>query len=126
MPVNPAQSFTYTAQFSYLPCYDGKKSGFTFWDTIQSSNALADFSGLVFEKHLDKGASFIVDLYRVEPIRPEIPELVAVKIPRIPSLSDDEPSEHDIDLYSLLLEIQILCHESIQRHPNIIGVLGID
>ncbi|KAE9366338.1 kinase-like protein [Stipitochalara longipes BDJ] len=126
MPVNPVLYSELTGSASYLPIIGDSQLKFTFWQASQRSNALKRFCGLVYQKNLGEGASFTVDLYRNEAGDPKFPREVAVKTLKLnPTLTRDLLNE-DVNLYCLLLELQILLHEPLSRHRNIINVLGID
>ena len=113
------------ASMSLLPVYGRSKTQYVFWDAIQLSNNMREYSGLEYEKHLGDGRTFSVNLHRETGTDEAEAKLVAVKTARVyaSSHTSDSPG---VDLFALLMEIQVLQHESLQIHPNIIDILGMD
>ena len=110
---------------SLLPVYTGRKMQFIFWDATKLSSTIKTYSNLERKQHLGEGATFTVDLYRETDSTEEKPAFVAIKTAKLSeeSYTSGGPG---VDLYSLLLEIQILQYEPLQKHPNIINFLGMD
>jgi len=106
-----------TTTQSLLPLYRGKKTQYIFWDAIQLSNTMREYSDLAYEKHLGEGATFRVNLHRETGPGEAEPKLVAVKTAKV--LPTSYTSDNSgVDLYALLLEIQILQYEPLQTHPT--------
>jgi serine/threonine protein kinase len=110
---------------SLLPIYGGKKTQYIFWDAIQLSSTMREYSDLEFERYLGEGATFTVNLHREAATAETEPKFVAVKTAKLSeaSYTSDGPG---VDLSALLLEIQIPQYEPLQNHPNIIDILGMD
>ncbi len=68
---------------SLLPIYTGKKTQFIFWDAIQLSNTIREYSNLEHKEHLGAGRTFTVDLYRELESPEENPTFVAVKTAKL-------------------------------------------
>jgi serine/threonine protein kinase len=126
MPVSPVLYSGLTGATSYLPVIGDSQLKFIFWQASQRSNALKRVYGLVYEKNLGEGASYTVDLYRNEAADPHFPREVAVKTLKLNPAPTRDLLNEDVNLYCLLLELQILLYEPLSRHPNIINVLGMD
>jgi serine/threonine protein kinase len=129
MQVNEAD-FTSSTSVTILPVGDANGYRFAFWNAAQFSNALQEFMGLEFDKHLGMGAQFIVDLYRTQPGTTNLPSVVAVKTARAstaqPSIKKSSVglAPAGRDLATFIREIQILRHAPVRDHPNILKLLG--
>ena len=114
-----------SASMSLLPVYGRNKTEYVFWDAIRLSDIMREYSGLEYQKHLGDGRTFSVDLHRETSTDEAEAKLVAVKTARLYASSHTSDSPR-VDLFALLMEIQVLQYEPLQMHPNIIDVLGMD
>ncbi|KAM7203468.1 hypothetical protein V8F20_004062 [Naviculisporaceae sp. PSN 640] len=139
MPINASFTLESTIGQSLFPIRRGNQTEFAFWDAVQHSSLLSQFSKLQFRRRLGEGATFLVDLFEdpdddksesdddKSESDDETHTLVAVKTAKV-FLGYDGTSGtlNQVDLYSLLLEIQVLQHGPLVSHPNIIDILGMD
>ncbi|KAK4210138.1 kinase-like domain-containing protein [Rhypophila decipiens] len=132
MPINASFTLESTIGQSLFPIRRGQQTEFAFWDAVQHSSLLSQFSKLQFKRRLGEGATFLVDLFEdpdddASETDNETHPFVAVKTAKVPVGYDGTGGTmKEVDLYSLLLEIQVLQHDPLVSHPNIIDILGMD
>lgn len=134
MPLNPGLTTQSWYSQRLFPIRRGGRSEFAFWDAIQQSAFLKEFSFLTLKRRLGEGATFVVDLHEDSSTSDGATKtLFAVKTVKPPRRHSTDPSDdiddaynNSIDLHSILMESLVLQHPPLADHPNTINLVGMD